>query len=328
MEEKAPPTMKDVADALLPGGIKGCSPDDCKELGNKMLQAGKVGDAVWLYSLGLDKRPGCHVLYSNRSAAHARMGEWAKALEDADACVKHNLGWPRGYSRRAAALEGMEKLDEAIAAHEKVLALDAGNAASQQAIEVLNEKKRQRQGGEDDAYAGSSSGAAAPAEEPAAGGDPEADAAREDEERANAKMEKIQRYKDRGNKAVQVGNFEDAIDNYSTAIELDPGNHVLYSNRAAAYCSVNQFQSALKDAQKCINLSPKFAKGYGRKAAALCGLNRLLIHILCMRDACACDEMCGVRVKMRVQPPVSSFFSPQTRRGYLNISPRSLTLPR
>jgi tetratricopeptide (TPR) repeat protein len=278
MQEGSSPTISDVAEALLPGGVKGCTPDACKDLGNQMLQAGKVQDAIWLYTLGLDKRAGCHVLHSNRSAAYARLGEWVKALEDADACVLHNAGWARGHARRGAALEGMGRLDDAIAAHETVLTLDAGNAASPQAIEALKEKKRQKQGGEEDVYkTGSKSTNLVASTETGGGGDAGAeqpDPAKEAEERAKAKAEKIQRYKDRGNKAVQAGNFEDAIDNYSTAIELDPSNHVLYSNRAAAYCSVNQFQSALKDAQKCINLAPKFAKGYGRKAAALCGLNR------------------------------------------------------
>ena len=41
-EPQSTTTMADVAEALLPGGTKGCSADDCKELGNKMLQAGKV----------------------------------------------------------------------------------------------------------------------------------------------------------------------------------------------------------------------------------------------------------------------------------------------
>lgn len=228
---------------------------------------------MWLYSLGMEKRASCHVLHSNRSAAHARLMEWDKALADAQECVRLNAGWARGHSRLAAALEGKGRLDEAIAAHEQVLALDADNAASRQAIDSLHEKKRQRQGGQDDSYKGAPATAQAKADEVAEGGE-QADPEKEAEERAKAKAEKIQKYKDRGNRAVQAGNFEDAIDNYSTAIELDPGNHVLYSNRAAAYCSVNQFQSALKDAQKCINLSPKFAKGYGRKAAALIGLNR------------------------------------------------------
>ena len=209
------------------------------------------------------------MLLSNRSAAHARAGDWAKALDDADACVRHNAGWARGHSRRGTALEGLGRLDDAIAAHELVLTLEAGNTASQQAIEALREKKRQRQGGEDDVYKGSGGSAAAPpaahqaAHEAASAGvaagvaagvsaeaaDPAKEAEdrlfraqMEAEERAKAKAEKVQKWKDRGNKAVQAGNFEDAIDNYSSAIELDASNHVLYSNRAAAYVSVNQFQ--------------------------------------------------------------------------------------
>ena len=197
------------------------------------------------------------MLLSNRSAAHARAGDWAKALDDADACVQHNAGWARGHSRRGTALEGLGRLDDAIAAHEHVLTLEAGNTASQQAIEALREKKRQRQGGEDDVYKGSGGSAAAPPAAhqaaPAQGAAEAADPAKEAEdrlfraqmeaeERAKAKAEKVQKWKDRGNKAVQAGNFEDAIDNYSSAIELDASNHVLYSNRAAAYVSVNQFQ--------------------------------------------------------------------------------------
>ena len=197
------------------------------------------------------------MLLSNRSAAHARAGDWAKALDDADACVRHNAGWARGHSRRGTALEGLGRLDDAIAAHELVLTLEAGNTASQQAIEALREKKRQRQGGEDDVYKGSGGSAAAPPAAhqaaPAQGAAEAADPAKEAEdrlfraqmeaeERAKAKAEKVQKWKDRGNKAVQAGNFEDAIDNYSSAIELDASNHVLYSNRAAAYVSVNQFQ--------------------------------------------------------------------------------------
>ena len=100
---------------------------------------------MWLYSLGMEKRANCHVLHSNRSAAHARLMEWDKALADAKECVRLNAGWARGHSRLAAALEGKGKLDEAIAAHENVLALDADNAASRQAIDSLHEKKRQRQ---------------------------------------------------------------------------------------------------------------------------------------------------------------------------------------
>jgi stress-induced-phosphoprotein 1 len=59
------------------------------------------------------------------------------------------------------------------------------------------------------------------------------------------------------------------------AIELDPQNHVLYSNRSACYASLKEFNKALEDANVCVRLSPQWSKGYGRKGAALHGLGDL-----------------------------------------------------
>ena len=102
-----------------------------------------------------------------------------------------NATWPRGYSRRAAALEGLGRLDDAIAMHEKVLSFDAGNAASHQAIDAIKEKKRQREGNEDDNYKGTANKVATEgAGETASTGGDEADPAKEAEERAKAKAEK------------------------------------------------------------------------------------------------------------------------------------------
>lgn len=40
-----------------------------------------------------------------------------------------------------------------------------------------------------------------------------------------------------GNKAFQAGQFEEAIKHFTDAINLDPSNHVLYSNRSASHVS-------------------------------------------------------------------------------------------
>ena len=52
------------------------------------------------------------------------------------------------------------------------------------------------------------------------------------------------------NTACQNGDFEKAVSLYSEAIQLDPHNHILFSNRSAAYIKMGQFTKALKDAKQ------------------------------------------------------------------------------
>jgi stress-induced-phosphoprotein 1 len=80
--------------------------------------------------------------------------------------------------------------------------------------------------------------------------------------------------KAQGNKALQAGNYDEAIDCYTRAIELDQSNHVFFSNRSAAYLMKHDASSALRDAEKCVSLNPSWAKGYSRKGAALHSLKR------------------------------------------------------
>ena len=79
-------------------------------------------------------------------------------------------------------------------------------------------------------------------------------------------------YKNLGNEAFAAKKFEDAIEHFSQAIELDPSNHVLWSNRSASYLSLNKFQEAKNDAEKCVSLNGSWAKGYTRLGAAYHGL--------------------------------------------------------
>ncbi|KAK3382565.1 hypothetical protein B0T24DRAFT_601982 [Lasiosphaeria ovina] len=79
-----------------------------------------------------------------------------------------------------------------------------------------------------------------------------------------------------GNKAIAAKNFDEAIDKFTQAIALDPSNHILYSNRSAAYASKKDWDHALTDAEKTTELKPDWPKGWGRKGTALYGKGDLL----------------------------------------------------
>ncbi|XP_076914856.1 hsp70-Hsp90 organizing protein 3-like [Bidens hawaiensis] len=80
--------------------------------------------------------------------------------------------------------------------------------------------------------------------------------------------------KAKGNAAFSSGNYTAAIQHFTDAINLNPTNHVLYSNRSAAYASLNQFSDALTDALKTVDLKPDWSKGYSRLGAAHHGLKQ------------------------------------------------------
>ncbi|CAL1677226.1 unnamed protein product [Lasius platythorax] len=77
-----------------------------------------------------------------------------------------------------------------------------------------------------------------------------------------------------GNAALQEGKFEEAIKHYTDAIALDSSNHVLYSNRSAAYAKSALYPEALEDAEKTILLKSDWGKGYSRKGSALAFMAR------------------------------------------------------
>ena len=73
-------------------------------------------------------------------------------------------------------------------------------------------------------------------------------------------MTTAEEFKKKGNDALSAGKEKEAVEHYSSAIALDPTNHVFFSNRSAAYCKLEQYEKALEDAEECIKLNPTWSK--------------------------------------------------------------------
>lgn len=63
-----------------------------------------------------------------------------------------------------------------------------------------------------------------------------------------------------GNQSLAKEQYSEAVDYYTKAIEIDPSNHILYSNRSAAYASWGNYEKALDDAQKTVSMKPTWGK--------------------------------------------------------------------
>jgi tetratricopeptide (TPR) repeat protein len=74
--------------------------------------------------------------------------------------------------------------------------------------------------------------------------------------------------KNKGNSAFGQENYTKAADFYTQALQINESNHILYSNRSAAYLALNQPTLAKLDAIKCVGIEPKYVKGHFRLAQA------------------------------------------------------------
>ncbi len=84
-------------------------------------------------------------------------------------------------------------------------------------------------------------------------------------------------YKAVGNKCFAGGLFSAAIKCYTSAIERDPQNEVLLSNRSASYLQSVLLAGpslALKDADRAISIKPAWFKAYLRKGDALFAMKK------------------------------------------------------
>ena len=88
-------------------------------------------------------------------------------------------------------------------------------------------------------------------------------------------METAKDWKDKGNALVKEKKYKEALDCYTKAIEIDPNDPILYSNRSAMHLNLQEFDQSLADAEKAISLKSDYAKAYLRKGKALEGLNKI-----------------------------------------------------
>ncbi|XP_042007309.1 serine/threonine-protein phosphatase 5-like [Salvia splendens] len=85
---------------------------------------------------------------------------------------------------------------------------------------------------------------------------------------------RAEEFKVQANEAFKAHKYSQAIDLYTQAIELNKDNAVYWANRAFAHTKLEEYGSAIQDASSAIEIDPKYSKGYYRRGAAYLAMGK------------------------------------------------------
>ncbi|KAM3310383.1 hypothetical protein ACQJBY_031214 [Aegilops geniculata] len=107
---------------------------ELKSLGAKAVEEKDYAGASKFYSEAIKVDPEDATLYSNRSLCHLRIGEAHDALVDANACIRLQPDWPKGYWRKGAALTALKDHKEACDTYMAAMKLDPASQEIREAF--------------------------------------------------------------------------------------------------------------------------------------------------------------------------------------------------
>ena len=102
-------------------------------------QLGALLAQIAHFTRALEADPTNHVLYSDRSGAHAAKSAYAESLLDANKCIELKGDWAGGHSRQGAANFGLENWIEAQASYQRCLVLDPSSQWARDELSKVNE---------------------------------------------------------------------------------------------------------------------------------------------------------------------------------------------
>ncbi|XP_065071411.1 uncharacterized protein LOC135696066 isoform X1 [Rhopilema esculentum] len=93
--------------------------------GNDFAANGEYLEAIKMFTEAILLDPTDFRFFGNRSYCYDRTGKFENALKDAESAIDLASQWPKGFFRKGRALMGLERYQEAEAAFQHVLTLDA-----------------------------------------------------------------------------------------------------------------------------------------------------------------------------------------------------------
>jgi len=240
--------------------------EQLKNKGNQQMQAKNYKKAVESYTAALQilpAGPSSHVYYSNRAAALLSLKKYYDAIDDSERSLALKPQYGKAYARLGLAYFLVENYELSIQAYNNALKYEPESKSTKTYLEKakrkLKEKQRKEKEGEYNEKHAS------------------LDSYEDDDvqNQMNAQKE-ADSFKIEGNNFMSRKMYQEAVDCYSSAINLCPNglsSHVYYSNRAAALCYLERYKEAEQDSEYSIELKPDYGKAFARL-----GLSRFFLE--------------------------------------------------
>ncbi|XP_038600120.1 U-box domain-containing protein 70-like isoform X2 [Tachyglossus aculeatus] len=127
--------------------------------------------------------------------------------------------------------------------------------------------------------------------------EPKAQEVAQEDDGPTLAVQRSRQLAEKGIDLVKRGNFSQAVEMFSEAIQLDPKDYRYFGNRSYCYEQLKKYEEALLDAETSIQLSVDWPKGYFRKGKALLGSKKHSDAEAAFEMVLRFDEGCHEAVK-------------------------------
>ncbi|XP_055690360.1 small glutamine-rich tetratricopeptide repeat-containing protein beta [Lutzomyia longipalpis] len=122
------------------GGGSGGDGEALKNEGNRLMKEEKYQEALLSYNRAICCDPRNPIFYCNRAAAWIRLGDYDRAIADAQMSLKYNPSYCKAHARLGDALVKVGRLEQAINAYQEAVRLEPGNADYQNKLDTTRQR--------------------------------------------------------------------------------------------------------------------------------------------------------------------------------------------
>ncbi|MFA5857630.1 MAG: tetratricopeptide repeat protein [Elusimicrobiota bacterium] len=198
-------------------------------------------DSIVLWTDAINKNPFLFLAYSNRSHAYMELGQYDKAIEDCNKIIEMRIGYADAVRQIGDVYSKLKKYDKAEEYYAKLEKVPQDKHRGYVSLGDLNRAKNQ-------------TGKALEYYSKAV--DAQTSALAEGNKEDTSPAEAAYAYNNRGTVYYELGDYNRAVEDFTSAITLNSRYYEAYTNRGMVYAKLGKAAEAMNDYHRSVKLNP------------------------------------------------------------------------